>query len=199
MKLNRKKTLITSLVVMILCMVLLAGSTYAAFTDTAEATINIGTAEFDMEVYHSEAVDSKPADSAIATKISEETKTVTINIKLSGWKNKFVYFKVVNAGDVDFSASVAHTFAYGDNGDEDPDVFYSITAGSAIPDATTAADLDANQVGNVSLGTIVPASAETGVKTQYVALRLWCGDLESGVDYNTVTITLTFNATSAIA
>ncbi len=198
MKLNRKKTLITSLVVMILCMVLLAGSTYAAFTDVAQGKIKISTASFDMQVYYSQALNAAPGESTeygddvLATSAGE---AVILTIKLDGWSDKYVAFQVKNASDTNM------TFTYSVNykvqvatGNVDAPLTYNMVADN---DSVPTNEACAAYTGGENGTTVNAAGAVATGASGYAVLHIQCGALQAATTYNEVTITITFNATQA--
>jgi len=199
MKLNRKKTLITSLIAMILCMVMLAGATYAAFSDSANVGIQIGSANFDMQLsYTATAVDNITtvdvdglADRANAT---ENDGTIVLSdLAIDGtWTEKYYLFEVNNVGDTAFNLDVDIAV---ENDQEDAvnnaaDVLNFYYAGAATVNAITF-----NAASNATATDVVTASAiaaTTGV--YYVGVKVTCADtLASGV-YSTMTVMITFNA-----
>ena len=192
MKLNRKKTLITSLIAMILCMVMLAGATYAAFTETNTATITVGTSSFDMAVLYTK----NAQDDSDGINWSDEETVAAINgtatitgLQFSGWENKYYFFQVTNAGDLPFDLTVSTEV-------EGSDTLRAKAKVSVTGVATTIMSAPATVAAD-KLDDLTQEMAKDAV--YYVCVQISCGELTGGVDYGSLTITVTFTADQVVA
>ena len=211
MKLNRKKTLITSLIAMILCMVMLAGATYAAFSDTASASIHIGAQDFNMSLAYknfdgSEKVDG-PSASAEWTTIAETSESSTVELTgltIDGtWTSRTYWFKISNTGALDFdlNVSIEKTNDYVDatgNIDSDTVLGYKANYTTEAPVDDTVSSSELSFTTNVATVNSTAAIAKTS-GVGYLVVTITCADsLESG-SYSNIDLVLTFTANQVTA
>jgi hypothetical protein len=211
MKLNRKKTLITSLIAMILCMVMLAGATYAAFSDKAALGIEIGTANFNMTLsYDDPQVDGGYVALSEANEYDSEHNTCKVSLQrlvIDGtWSSKTYLFKVANDGGIAFDLSVAVS----KKNTPVAEATTPIDSDTVLSYYAKVADSDAALVGDTKLFGETNADTSADIITEeepvtvaatngvmYVALTINCSETLAPGSYSTINLVITFTAKQA--
>ena len=89
-----KRALLTSVMALVMCVVMLVGTTFAWFTDTASTGVNkIQAGNLDVKLMYS-------TDMQTWTEATEQTKLFDDNALWEPGYTQVVYLKVVNAGNL---------------------------------------------------------------------------------------------------
>ncbi len=117
---STKRALLTSLLALVLCVAMLASTTYAWFTDTASTGINkITSGNLDVELKYSKDYTTW-----------ENAEGATDIFSASKWEpgyTEVVYFKVTNAGSLAFNYKVAPAISKETNGTNKENVQFKLS------------------------------------------------------------------------
>ena len=185
-KKSTKRALLASLLAMLLCVTMLVGTTFAWFTDSVTSSGNIiKSGTLDVELYLGDGTGkyveiTGSSDPVFGTK-NGLAQNVNDDTLWEPGKTQVAYFKIVNAGSLDFKYQVALTVS-----DPDGAKMYEVMQYAIVPDATVSvdewekiADKQIPQLGVEIVTTDVPLEADA---EHYFALVIHMNE-DAGNEY----------------